>query len=136
MKRIMVAILVMVVTGMAFAQQNDTVSVAKSDTIAPKKTTELPEVGITAKKPVYMNDGEKTMYNVSEDPAVQSGTAADALQNAPGVEVDVEGNITLRGVSSVQIWLNNRPANMNAEALKILLQQMPASDIEKIEVIT
>ena len=132
----MVAILVMVVTGMAFAQQNDTVSVAKSDTIVPKKTTELPEVGITAKKPVYMTDGEKTMYNVSEDPAVQSGTAADALQNAPGVEVDVEGNITLRGVSSVQIWLNNRPANMNAEALKILLQQMPASDIEKIEVIT
>ena len=136
MKRIMVAILVMVVTGMAFAQQNDTVSVAKSDTIVPKKTTELPEVGITAKKPVYMTDGEKTMYNVSEDPAVQSGTAADALQNAPGVEVDVEGNITLRGVSSVQIWLNNRPANMNAEALKILLQQMPASDIEKIEVVT
>ena len=132
----MVAILVMVVTGMAFAQQNDTVSVAKSDTIVPKKTTELPEVGITAKKPVYMTDGEKTMYNVSEDPAVQSGTAADALQNAPGVEVDVEGNITLRGVSSVQIWLNNRPANMNAEALKILLQQMPASDIVKIEVIT
>ena len=132
----MVAILVMVVTGRAFAQQNDTVSVAKSDTIVPKKTTELPEVGITAKKPVYMTDGEKTMYNVSEDPAVQSGTAADALQNAPGVEVDVEGNITLRGVSSVQIWLNNRPANMNAEALKILLQQMPASDIEKIEVIT
>lgn len=126
----------MVVTGMAFAQQNDTVSVAKSDTIVPKKTMELPEVGITAKKPVYMTDGEKTMYNVSEDPAVQSGTAADALQNAPGVEVDVEGNITLRGVSSVQIWLNNRLANMNAEALKILLQQMPASDIEKIEVIT
>lgn len=119
-----------------FAQNTDTTAVAKADTIAPKKTTELPEVGITAKKPVYMTDGEKTMYNVSEDPAVQSGTAADALQNAPGVEVDVEGNITLRGVSSVQIWLNNRPANMNAEALKILLQQMPASDIEKIEVIT
>ena len=77
----MVAILVMAVTGRVFAQQNDTVSVAKSDTIVPKKTTELPEVGITAKKPVYMTDGEKTMYNVSEDPAVQSGTAADALQN-------------------------------------------------------
>lgn len=136
MKKIinMMALLLFCVT--VFAQNTDTTAVAKADTIAPKKTTELPEVGITAKKPVYMTDGEKTMYNVSEDPAVQSGTAADALQNAPGVEVDVEGNITLRGVSSVQIWLNNRPANMNAEALKILLQQMPASDIEKIEVIT
>ena len=123
MKKIIniMALLLFCVT--VFAQNTDTTAVAKADTIAPKKTTELPEVGITAKKPVYMTDGEKTMYNVSEDPAVQSGTAADALQNAPGVEVDVEGNITLRGVSSVQIWLNNRPANMNAEALKILLQQ-------------
>lgn len=136
MEKINVLMVMLLFCATLFAQNTDTTAVAKSDTIAPKKTTELPEVGITAKKPVYMTDGEKTMYNVSEDPAVQSGTAADALQNAPGVEVDVEGNITLRGVSSVQIWLNNRPANMNAEALKILLQQMPASDIEKIEVIT
>ena len=136
MKKIINMMVLLLFCVTVFAQNTDTTAVAKADTIAPKKTTELPEVGITAKKPVYMTDGEKTMYNVSEDPAVQSGTAADALQNAPGVEVDVEGNITLRGVSSVQIWLNNRPANMNAEALKILLQQMPASDIEKIEVIT
>ena len=136
MKKIINVMFLLLFCATLFAQNTDTTAVAKADTIAPKKTMELPEVGITAKKPVYMTDGEKTMYNVSEDPAVQSGTAADALQNAPGVEVDVEGNITLRGVSSVQIWLNNRPANMNAEALKILLQQMPASDIEKIEVIT
>ena len=136
MEKINVLMVMLLFCATLFAQNTDTTAVAKVDTIAPKKTTELPEVGITAKKPVYMTDGEKTMYNVSEDPAVQSGTAADALQNAPGVEVDVEGHITLRGVSSVQIWLNNRPANMNAEALKILLQQMPASDIEKIEVIT
>ncbi len=126
----------MVVTGRVFAQQNDTISVAKSDTIVPKKTTELQEVGITAKKPVYMTDGEKTHYNVSSDPTVQAGTAADALRNAPGVEIDVEGNVSLRGAPSVEIWLNNKPANMNAEALQLLLQQMPASDIERIEVIT
>ena len=136
MKKIINMMALLLFCATLFAQNTDTTAVTKTDTIASKKTTELPEVGITAKKPVYMTDGEKTMYNVSEDPAVQSGTAADALQNAPGVEVDVEGNITLRGVSSVQIWLNNRPANMNAEALKILLQQMPASDIEKIEVVT
>ena len=40
-----------------FAQNTDTTAVAKADTIVPKKTTELPEVGITAKKPVYMTDG-------------------------------------------------------------------------------
>ena len=96
----------------------------------------LQEVQIKGEKPVYMVDGEKTLYNVAEDPTVQSGSAADALQNAPGVEVDVEGNVTLRGVSSVEIWINNKPSNMNAEALKNFIQQMPAGSIEKIEVIT
>ncbi len=101
-----------------------------------KTSTDLKEVKITAERPVYMVDGEKTLYNVADDPTIQSGTAADALQNAPGVEVDVEGNVTLRGVSSVEIWINNKPSNMNAEALKNFIQQMPAGSIEKIEVIT
>lgn len=101
-----------------------------------KTSTDLEEVKIIGEKPVYMVDGEKTLYNVAEDPTIQSGTAADALQNAPGVEVDVEGNVTLRGVSSVEIWINNKPSNMNAEALKSFIQQMPAGSIEKIEVIT
>ena len=101
-----------------------------------KVSNNLQEVTIKGEKPVYLIDGEKTLYNVSEDPTIQSGTASDALQNAPGVEVDVEGNITLRGVSSVEIWLNNKPSNMNEEALKQFIQQMPAGTIEKIEVIT
>ena len=101
-----------------------------------KVSTTLREVSIAAQKPVYMMDGEKTLYNVSEDPSIHSGTATDALQNAPGVEVDVEGNVSLRGVSSVEIWINNKPSNMNEDALKNFLQQMPADNIEKIEVIT
>ena len=106
------------------------------EVLLKKRSAALGEVTIATDKPVYLVDGEKTLYNVSEDPTVQSGTAADALQNAPGVEVDVEGNITLRGVSSVEIWINNKPSNMNAEALKNFIQQMPAGSIEKIEVIT
>ncbi len=96
----------------------------------------LQGIAITEQMPVYMMDGEKTLYNVAEDPTIHSGTAVDALQNSPGVEVDIEGNITLRGVSSVEIWLNGKPSNMNEDALKEFLRQMPASTIQKIEVIT
>ena len=95
----------------------------------------LQGVTIYDKKPVYTTDGEKTLYNVSEDPSVQTGTAADALQNAPGVEVDIEGNITLRGVSSVEIWINDKPSQLNSKNLKTYLQQLPANSLEKIEVI-
>ncbi len=99
-------------------------------------TTTLDEIVIIEKKPLFANEGEKTLYNVSEDPSVQTGTVSDALQNAPGVEVDVEGNITLRGVSSVEVWINGQPSNLNEENLKTYLQQMPANALERIEVIT
>ena len=96
----------------------------------------LDEVEIVAEKPLYLMDGEKNMYNTKEDPSIQTGTASDALQNAPGVEVDAEGNITLRGVSSVEIWINDQPSHMNEEALKQYIKTMPANAIERIEVIT
>ena len=96
----------------------------------------LDEVVVIEKRPLFSNEGEKTLYNVSEDPSVQTGTVSDALQNAPGVEVDVEGNITLRGVSSVEVWINGQPSNLNEENLKTYLQQMPANALERIEVIT
>lgn len=101
-----------------------------------KGATTLDAVVIKEKKPMYAADGEKTMYNVSEDPSIQSGTTADALQNAPGVEVDLEGNVTLRGVSSVEIWINDKPSRLNEENLKTYIQQLPANALERIEVIT
>lgn len=104
--------------------------------ITLKGGTLLETVKVVAEKPLYLMDGEKNMYNTKEDPSIQSGTASDALQNAPGVEVDAEGNITLRGVSSVEIWINDRPSHMNEEALKQYIKQLPANAIERIEVIT
>lgn len=98
--------------------------------------TTLDAVEITAEKPIYAMDGEKMIYNVSEDPSIQTGTTEDALQNAPGVEVDVEGNVTLRGVSSVEIWINDKPSKLTEENLKTYLQTLPANALARIETIT
>ena len=98
--------------------------------------TALGEVTVAAERPIYAMDGEKLVYNVSEDPSIQTGTTEDALQNAPGVEVDVEGNITLRGVSSVEIWVNDKPSKLTEENLKTYLQTLPANAIARIETIT
>ena len=99
-------------------------------------STSLGEVTIKTEKPIYAMDGEKLVYNVSEDASIQTGTTEDALQNAPGVEVDVEGNITLRGVSSVEIWINDKPSKLTEENLKTYLQTLPANALERIEAIT
>ncbi len=98
--------------------------------------TNLQAVSVTAQRPLYSADGEKTFYHVEDDPSVQTGTASDALQNAPGVEVDAEGNITYRGKTAVEVWINNRPSNMDGEALKQYIKTLPASSIKRIEVLS
>lgn len=98
--------------------------------------TQLKEVEITAERPLYAMDGEKMIYNVSDDPSIQSGTTSDALQNAPGVEVDVEGNVSLRGTSSVEIWVNDKPSRLTEENLKTYLETLPANALARIETIT
>ena len=97
--------------------------------------TLLKEVKITASRPLYSADGEKVFYNVGDDPSVQSGNATDALQNAPGVEVDAEGNIKYRGGAEVSIWINNKPSHLKAESLKQYLKSLPAGTLQRIEVI-
>lgn len=99
-------------------------------------STKLNEVVIAEKRPLFAVEGEKTMYNVAEDNSIQTGTLSDALQNAPGVEVDVEGNITLRGTSSVEVWINDKPSHMTAENLKTYIQTLPANSLDRVEVIT
>ncbi len=99
-------------------------------------STKLDEVVITEKRPLFAVEGEKTMYNVAEDNSIQTGTLSDALQNAPGVEVDVEGNISLRGTSSVEVWINDKPSHMTAENLKTYIQTLPANSLDRVEVIT
>ena len=95
----------------------------------------LNEVQVTASRPLYSADGEKVFYNVGDDPSVQSGNATDALQNAPGVEVDADGNIKYRGGAEVSIWINNKPSHLKAESLKQYLKSLPTGTLQRIEVI-
>ena len=76
---------------------------------------------------------DKKVYNVSKDIGNQVGTGLDALKNMPSVEVDDQDNISLRGDQSVQVLIDGRPTSISASQL---LKQIPASSIERIEVIT
>ena len=96
----------------------------------------LKTVTVKDKRPVYTVDGEKNIYHVKDDPSVQAGTMADALQQTPGLEVDIEGNVTLRGLSNVEIRINDEPSHLTAVTLKQYLKSMPASMVKRIEVIT
>lgn len=76
---------------------------------------------------------DKKVVDVTKMQTVISGNAADVLENVPSVTVDIEGNVSLRGSTNFTVLIDGRPSVMNAQDA---LQQIPASSIEKIEIIT
>lgn len=80
---------------------------------------------------------DRLSFNVANDLQVQNGSVADALRAVPGVEVDLEGRVSLRGDSGVTILVDGRPsAMMRGDTRGDFLQSMPAGQIERVEVIT
>ena len=80
---------------------------------------------------------DRVSFSVANDLQVQTGTLADALRAVPGVEVDVQGNVSLRGDSGVTILIDGRPsALLRGDNRAQAIQSMPSSQIERVEVIT
>lgn len=88
----------------------------------------LGEVDVVAEKSTLTIGIDKRVYNVDKDISVRGGTAIDAMKNVPGVSVDADGNAQLRNQSPI-IYVDGRPTNLT-------LQQIPADQIDRIEVIT
>jgi outer membrane receptor protein involved in Fe transport len=99
----------------------------------PFSAANLEEVTISGERNMMITRIDRKVFNVEKDLLAQTGTVTDVLQNIPSVSVDIDGNITLRGAGNVTILINGRPSVMGASAT---LEQMPASMIEKVEVIT
>ena len=79
---------------------------------------------------------DKKVFTVDQNIASAGASVSDVLENIPSVDVDQEGNISLRNSEDVEIWINGKPAGLNSENRGQVLQQMPAGTIEKIELIT
>lgn len=119
-----------------FAQTPDSASQAKLDSIDAKmQLMKLKEISISAPKPVYSMTGEVVNYNVENDETVAGLTAWDAIRNAPSVQIDLEGNLSMRGSDHVDVWLNGRPTGMNGPTLKAFFESMPAEALTRVEVI-
>lgn len=96
----------------------------------------LGEVTVTGQRSQMKFEIDKKVFNVDQNIASTGGTASDVLTNIPSVEVDNEGEVSLRGSSSVTVWINGRASGLSADNRAQILEQMPAESIERIEVIT
>lgn len=96
----------------------------------------LSGVSIVAEKPLIELNIDKKVVNVSQNLNTTGGTALDVLKEVPSVEVDPDGNVSLRGSESVTILIDGRPSTLTGSDQRSAMEQIAASSIESVELIT
>jgi outer membrane receptor protein involved in Fe transport len=98
--------------------------------------TTLTSVTVTGTRPTLNTSIDRKVYNVEQDIMSKSGSVSDILKNIPSVEVDIDGNVSLRGSGDVVILIDGKPSPLMGALRAEILQQLPANSIQRIEVIT
>lgn len=96
----------------------------------------LEEVEVVAEKSTMTMTLDKRVFNVGKDVSSTAGNAIEVLDNIPSVNVDVEGNVSLRGDSGVQILVDGKVSGLAGVSTQDALRSLQADMIEKIEVVT
>ncbi|SNR16990.1 outer membrane beta-barrel family protein [Tenacibaculum jejuense] len=98
-----------------------------------ENSTQLEEVEIRTERSTTEYKLDKRIFNVGKDLIAKGGNATDILNNVPSVNVDLDGAVSLRGNANVRILINGKPSVLTSNNG---LEQLPASTIERVEVIT
>jgi outer membrane receptor protein involved in Fe transport len=108
---------------------------AQTPKTAPAKS--VSEVVITGQAPAVQTSVDRRSYNVASDLQATTGSIGDALRGVPSVQVDVQGNISLRGDANVTILIDGKPSSLfQGDNAGQALQQLPADRIARVEVLT
>lgn len=92
----------------------------------------LDEVEVSSKRSLFNHAVDRKVYNVGHDLMTKGSTASDLLQNIPSVQVDLDGNVSLRGSPDVMILVNGKKSPLMGKRRADVLQQLPAAGIERI----
>jgi outer membrane receptor protein involved in Fe transport len=96
----------------------------------------LGEVTVTAEQPRLESSIDRMVYNVEQDVTAKTASASEILENIPSVQINMNGEVSLRGSSRVLLMINGKRSPVLEKQEGTFLEQLPASSIEKIEVIT
>jgi outer membrane receptor protein involved in Fe transport len=101
-----------------------------------ESTASLGGVTVTAERSTFINAIDRKTFNVGQDIMSQTGSVSELLKNVPSVQVDIDGNVSLRGSTNVMFLINGKPSALMGANRAAVLDQIPANSIEKIEIIT
>ncbi len=110
--------------------------VKASDIVLDQKATQLKEAEVRAQKPFIEVHADKVVVNVESSIVSTGGTVLDVLARSPGVTVDNNDNVSLKGKQGVNIMINGKRQPISGEDLANMLKSLPANAVENIELIT
>lgn len=96
---------------------------------------QLKEVTVTGQRATMKLEVDRKSFDVGQLISNAGQAASDVLDNIPSIEVDNDGNVSLRGNSSVEVWINGKASGLTSDNRAQILQQLPAESIDRIEVI-
>ncbi len=117
----------------AFEVAGGSIRVPAVSLAAASKT--LKGVDVTARKPFVEQKADKMVVNVESSITASGGSAMEVLEKSPTINVDKDGNISMKGKGGVIIMIDGKPTNMTPEDVAELLKSMPATNIDQIELI-
>ena len=103
--------------------------------LKPSHTAQLNEVIVYAEKPVIESKDGNVTFNAAESPLSNGSSASDLLETLPLVTKDPDGKVLVAG-KEPKILIDEKPVNLNMQQLQDLLETLPGTSIEKIEVMT
>ena len=95
----------------------------------------LKEVEVVGQRSQMKLEVDRKSFSADQVLAAAGGSASDLLENIPSVEVSTDGEISLRGNTSVEVWINGKASGLTSDNRGDILQQIPAESIERVEVI-
>ncbi|MCR9013458.1 TonB-dependent receptor domain-containing protein [Aquiflexum gelatinilyticum] len=96
----------------------------------------LQEVTVMGQRDLIEEKVDRTIYNAENDKTLVGGDASDVLRRVPMLSVDMDGNVSMRGSSSILVLLNGKQSAIVATNVAEALKQIPAEEIKSVEVIT
>ncbi|RYY41604.1 MAG: TonB-dependent receptor [Chitinophagaceae bacterium] len=105
-------------------------------TLAASAGSELKTVTVAARKPFIQKLSDRIVVNVENSIVSAGSTAIDVLERAPGVSIDNNDAISLRGRSGVIVMIDGKPSPMTGQELANYLRSLPSNAIERIDIIT
>jgi ferric enterobactin receptor len=114
----------------------DSGSILVNDLLLPMDRNQLQAVTVIGKRPVLENKNDGIIYNAINDIAIAGASAADLLKRIPILNVDQNGNVSITGKLSLRVFIDNKPSDIYGSSVAEALKQIPAEEIEKVEVIT